>query len=845
MENFKRQRSAKGIYEFTHCSGLKLLLVPQNGLKVTTANITYHVGSRNEGLGVRGATHYLEHGMFKGSKNFNKKLKNGMWKLEEFGAYMNATTYTDRTNYFAVIDSDKLNEVIMREADRMFQPLLDPEELKKEMTVVRNEFERGENNDFEVLQKRVMATSFMAHPYHHSTIGWKSEIEGVVETEALKTFHDTFYKPNNATYTFVGNFDTETVMQMVHDEFSKFEVRDPSIPKMYTTEPLQMGQRRVNMQRPTNCALMCLSFKAPNGLHEDAITLNVIANMISRGPNALSQKFKKDDSLHVHDIIAEWERMRDPYLFSIWGTTNSPTESALEQTEKCIWEILKMFQTESPDMQKLMESSKDNIKNGWVNEMLGTRNTAMAINEAIARGDAFDVYRRYEILEKVDLLKIRKVAKKYFDLRQSTVGWLWPLEGAKLPKEIVPSNYNPLKTEPFIDLPSSNTSDFEASNGVFTKYGNLKADVRISLQSDTSSVQNYVCNYLLSKLMTRGFKIADKVCSEEKLYKFLQEKNIQRAMNGSVDSIHVQASIPVTDLETGSNLLLRELKNPILDGATFKYLKKKWCSELYGSKNNVNHMAKVALNQALFQKTDPNYRYSFDEIVKKLNDMDYDTLRETHEKLKDGPRLVTLVSPNEHKLVNHGNWKRNVVNSLVVQGKPNDIKINGKSSTVLRYGMVVEYSDALKLAVAVLGNGFTGRLMRIVRDECGYTYGINASLVPMKGCAVFQITGTFSPTKLKEGTEKTEEVIKEWLKNDLTEEEVRVQKSETIGSKNVQFDAPGALASAIHHTKLMYGSVDRINKYETIINKITLDEINAAKGLISFEKLSKVRVGSL
>ena len=820
-------------------------MVPQNGLKVTTANITYHVGSRNEGLGVRGATHYLEHGMFKGSKNFNKKLKNGMWKLEEFGAYMNATTYTDRTNYFAVIDSDKLNEVIMREADRMFQPLLDPEELKKEMTVVRNEFERGENNDFEVLQKRVMATSFMAHPYHHSTIGWKSEIEGVVETEALKTFHDTFYKPNNATYTFVGNFDTETVMQMVHDEFSKFEVRDPSIPKMYTTEPLQMGQRRVNMQRPTNCALMCLSFKAPNGLHEDAITLNVIANMISRGPNALSQKFKKDDSLHVHDIIAEWERMRDPYLFSIWGTTNSPTESALEQTEKCIWEILKMFQTESPDMQKLMESSKDNIKNGWVNEMLGTRNTAMAINEAIARGDAFDVYRRYEILEKVDLLKIRKVAKKYFDLRQSTVGWLWPLEGAKLPKEIVPSNYNPLKTEPFIDLPSSNTSDFEASNGVFTKYGNLKADVRISLQSDTSSVQNYVCNYLLSKLMTRGFKIADKVCSEEKLYKFLQEKNIQRAMNGSVDSIHVQASIPVTDLETGSNLLLRELKNPILDGATFKYLKKKWCSELYGSKNNVNHMAKVALNQALFQKTDPNYRYSFDEIVKKLNDMDYDTLRETHEKLKDGPRLVTLVSPNEHKLVNHGNWKRNVVNSLVVQGKPNDIKINGKSSTVLRYGMVVEYSDALKLAVAVLGNGFTGRLMRIVRDECGYTYGINASLVPMKGCAVFQITGTFSPTKLKEGTEKTEEVIKEWLKNDLTEEEVRVQKSETIGSKNVQFDAPGALASAIHHTKLMYGSVDRINKYETIINKITLDEINAAKGLISFEKLSKVRVGSL
>ena len=492
-----------------------------------------------------------------------------MWKLEEFGAYMNATTYTDRTNYFAVIDSDKLNEVIMREADRMFQPLLDPEELKKEMTVVRNEFERGENNDFEVLQKRVMATAFMAHPYHHSTIGWKSEIEGVVETEALKKFHDTFYKPNNATYTFVGNFDTEMVMQLVHNEFSKFPNLDPSIPDMYTTEPLQMGQRRVNMQRPTNCALMCISFKAPNGLHEDAITLEVIANMISKGPNALSQKFKKDESLPIHDILAEWERMRDPYLFSIWGTTNSPTESALQQTEKTIVEILKMF-TDTSSMKKLMESSKRNIKNGWDNEMLGTRNTAMAINEAIARGDAFDVYRRYEILKKVDLRKIREVAKKYFDLRQSTVGWLWPGE---VPKEIIPSNYDPLKTKTFVKMPVSNTSVFEASNDVFTKYENGKTDVRISLQSDTLSVENYICNYLLSELMTRGFKIQDKVCSEEKLYTYLQEKNIQRVMSASVDSIHVQASIPVTEIDNASTLLLRELKNPILDRSTFEYLK--------------------------------------------------------------------------------------------------------------------------------------------------------------------------------------------------------------------------------------------------------------------------------
>ena len=157
-------KTACGLYEFKHKTGLRVLLFPKDGLEVTTANITYHVGSRNEGLGVRGATHYLEHGMFKGSKNFNKEKGNGMWALETMGAYMNATTYTDRTNYFSVIESDKLNEVISREADRMKDPLLDAHELKNEMTVVRNEFERGNNNDFEELQKRIIAMSFMAHP---------------------------------------------------------------------------------------------------------------------------------------------------------------------------------------------------------------------------------------------------------------------------------------------------------------------------------------------------------------------------------------------------------------------------------------------------------------------------------------------------------------------------------------------------------------------------------------------------------------------------------------------------------------------------------------------------------
>jgi len=839
-------RSANGLYEFKHKNGMKLLLYPRDGLKVTTANITYHVGSRNEGLGVRGGTHYLEHGMFKGSKKFNKKLKNGMWKLEELGAYMNATTYNDRTNYFSCISSDKLVEVVSREADRMIEPLLDPQELKNEMTVVRNEFERGENNDFEVLQKRVMATAFMAHPYHHSTIGWKSEIE-TVSAEALRKFHDTFYRTDNSTYTFVGNFDIDNVMNMV-DEYFPSEAPEGSIPDMLTTEPTQMGQRRVVMRRPTNCALMCMSFKATNGLHRDSIVLKVMEKIISHGPNALSVPFKRDET-PVHDIIAEWSRMKDPYLFSIWGTVNRSTEAALQTCEEAILKVTKMFQGALGDR---LEKAKHVIRNEWSNEMSGSRGIASTINEAIARGDPFDVFNRIEVLDSVTGDDLKRVASKIFDVRQSTVGWLLPGE---VPKGIETSEYPALNTQCFDlnDLPEFSEKTVEFSNHEWTNYASDKTDVRISLRCDECSnpVKRYASLNLLSQLMTRGFQLEGKVVGENQLFEYLSEKNIQRHVHTSADTLHVQASIPNDPklISSAVGLLQREINSPILSESVFNYLKTKWRSELNGSDGDVNKMAKIAFAQTLFGEKDPNYTYSVRDIIEAVDSVSYDDISSMHRALtKDPTRMVTVVSPLAPKgLGDLKDFSRTYTNVINKQANK-DVNIAGKSSVVVKYGLVVEYSDALSLAIACLGNGFSGMLMRIVRDKYGLTYGINSRLKHAKGCAIFEITGTFAPSLLAEGIKRTEEVIMDWLANDLTEEQIDVQRNESLGSRNVQFDAPGALASAIHMNKITYGKeagVKRLNDYDSILRSVTYDSVNEAKKLIKFENLSLIKVGTL
>ena len=234
---------------------------------------------------------------------------------------------------------------------------------------------------------------------------------------------------------------------------------------------MQFGQRRVVMQRKTRCALMCISFKAPNGLHQDAIVLEVIARMISHGPLALAKQYKEANN-PVHDIIAEWERMRDPYLFSIWGTTNIATISALQETEQIILQITKKIKEE-------------NLKNQMIRQKQALKTTGTTNYKDLERqrwqstkplqGNAFDVYKQFEILEKVTMEDIERVAKRVFDTRRSTVGYLYPEKISPVPVQC--KEYPKLDTIITTKLPNLKTSKFTVSKGVFTKYDGKKTFV--------------------------------------------------------------------------------------------------------------------------------------------------------------------------------------------------------------------------------------------------------------------------------------------------------------------------------------------------------------------------------
>src|SRR5476649_1368872 len=271
--------------------------------------------------------------MFKGSGNFNDPAGNSIKQyLEAVGAGFNANTSFDRTTYFGTLGTGHLEGYIAIEADRMRKLWLHEADRQAEMTVVRNEFERGENDPQSALMKEVQAVVFTAHPYHHPTIGWRSDIENV-PIEKLRAFYDTFYWPDNATVSIIGDFEPANGMALVKKYYGGYPRAPKPIPQVYTEEPEQSGPRRVTVQRAGELGVVGISYKSPAGTHPDLPALNVLGNILSAGKTSRFYRALTDKNLTT-SVDASPGYFHDPSLFQIYA--NLAPGATHEQVEKIL-----------------------------------------------------------------------------------------------------------------------------------------------------------------------------------------------------------------------------------------------------------------------------------------------------------------------------------------------------------------------------------------------------------------------------------------------------------------------------------------------------------------------------
>jgi zinc protease len=424
VAGFSYVKSLAGIDEYSlDANGLQVLVKPDHSAPVVTFQVTYRVGSRNEVTGTTGATHILEHLMFKGSDNFNDPAGNSIKQyLEAVGAGFNANTSFDRTTYFGTLGTGHLEGYIAIEADRMRHLWLHEADRQAEMTVVRNEFERGENNPESALMKEVQAMVFMAHPYHHDTIGWRSDIEHVPIAK-LRAFYDTFYWPDNATVAVIGDIEPAQALALVDKYYGKISRAPQPIPVVYTEEPPQSGPRRVSVSRPGQLGTVIVAYKIPAARAADLPAIEVLGSILADGKSSRLYPVLVDKSLALA-VEAGAYRLHDPGMFI--ATVALAPGATHEEAEKILLAEIERIKTSGVTAVEIGDVVRQ-YKAAQAYDRDGTANIASVLNEWIAVGD-WTLYARYaDEMAKVTPADVQRVAKKYLGHDQSTTGWFVPV----------------------------------------------------------------------------------------------------------------------------------------------------------------------------------------------------------------------------------------------------------------------------------------------------------------------------------------------------------------------------------------------------------------------------------
>jgi zinc protease len=423
VEGFTFVKTVGSISEYTlDSNGLQVLLLPEHSSPTLTFMVTYRVGSKNEVTGTTGATHLLEHLMFKGSENFNRDKGNSVDQLlSKTGAQYNATTYLDRTNYYATLGNEHLATAVAMEADRMRNLLLRESDRQPEMTVVRNEFERGENSPFQALIKEIFQAAYVAHPYHHSTIGWRSDIEKV-SIEKLREFYDTFYWPNNATVSIIGDFAPAEALALVKKSYGAIPRSPKPIPKVYTEEPDQTGARRVIVKRAGQLGVVAVAHKIPAATHEDLAAINMLSAILGDGKNSRLYKAITDKNLSTGVQNGAFA-VQDPSLHFLFIPL--APEATHEQVEKIAIEEIERLKKEGVTAGEVQAAIAKFLADSAF-QRDGSFAIAGNLNEWIAAGDWTLFYTIEDATRKVTAADVQRVAKKYLNEDQSTTGWFIP-----------------------------------------------------------------------------------------------------------------------------------------------------------------------------------------------------------------------------------------------------------------------------------------------------------------------------------------------------------------------------------------------------------------------------------
>lgn len=845
-------------------NGLKVLLMPNEGLPVATIMVTYQVGSRHEVAGTTGATHILEHMMFKGTPRYNAEDGSDYSNImERIGARSNATTWFDRTNYYATLPREYVPLAIELEADRMRNLRIREEDLASEMTVVRNEYERGENDPVRTLIKELFATAFTAHTYSHPTIGWKSDIESTSPAK-LREFYDTFYWPENAVLTVIGGFDRDATLKAIVEHYGVIEPAPHPIPQVETVEPEQLGPRRVTIERAGQVGVLMVGYKVPKATHQDWPALLLIDQIV--GADKTGRLYRAlEDKGKASATFTYAPELHDPGLF-VFGAYLTPNATH-EEVESILKEEIEALIGGGVTEDELARA-KSVIRADIIYGRDGPYSIANQINEAIAMGDWTSYVNRPKEIEAVTAEEIQAVAKRYFRRKTSTTGWFVPgVKNSLTMQSGQPWGPNYYR-EPELLSPSRNQAqvggdeglspviDFSSSMRRETVEGIDLITVDMPIDGAVSFVGSFAAGEALSpndRPMLAGLTAAmlDKGSAQRDRFAIAERLNTLGANIGfgaENHSLSFSGRFLRPDAGAVLELLAEQLREPAFDPDVFETVRSRQEANLLQAVDDPGYRASSQISRMLYPMAHPNRSEELDTLLDDLNRANIEDLRDFHQQFY-GPESMRLVFAGD---IDFEQIKAAVANAfddwsggvpyLDNFPPPHEntsgqerIHIADKPSVSVEYGYHTglqrnedEYIPFM-LGNYILGGSFNSRLMSEVRKERGLTYGIRTThqgdlLTPGN----WTLTASFSPDTLDQGLKATEDVLHDWHANGVSEKETEAAIETLRGAYLVGLSTTNRVAAQLHSFLQRGLEPEYIDQYPLELKNRTAEQVNHA-----------------
>ena len=822
--------TVEGITEYRLANGLRILLLPDQSQPKVTVNCTIFVGSRHEGYGETGMAHLLEHMVFKGCPKFPDVPK----ALRDHGANFNGSTWVDRTNYYETMPAtdENLEFGIELEADRLVNSFVKREDLMSEFTVVRNEFEAGENNPQAILSQRMTATAFEWHNYGKSTIGNRTDLERV-PIDSLKAFYKKYYRVDNAMLIVAGKFEAGKALGLAIKNFGGMKAPAEPIPATYTEEPAQDGERIVTLRRVGSVGATGVVYHVPAGAHPEFPACELLEQCLTSEPAGRLYKALVE-SKKASNLNGSAYAFHDPGLIEILMQTEpEKTEAARDALVEVLENLAK-----TPLTEEEVERAKRQVLQARERILSNSQSFAVNLSEWAACGDWKLFFLHRDRIEKVTAADVNKAAAKYLVRSNRTVGIYVPTKQAE--RAEIPAT--PKATDLVKDykgrtaLSSGEAFDPTPENveqrvargtvgeGVKTAFLSKKTrgeTVNISMalrfgNEDSLKGKTTAADQLGSMLM-RGTKTK----TRQQIKDELEKLNATLGISSQAGKLTISGQTKKANLPAVLKLLGEILREPSFPAAEFELLKTEELSQLTEGKSDPQRLAVVAMRRKIATYPPDNVRYTptIDESIERLKASNVENVKELYDtQLGSGAGELAIVGEfdaGDVKGLADGflkGWtakvpfKRITMAAQNVPGSTEKILTPDKANAIYVAAMLMPLTDAdpdypaLEVGNYLLGSApLASRLSNRVRGKDGLSYGIMSMVQknPLDPASLFLVFAITNPQNMPKVDAAIAEEIAKFVKEGVSGSELEEAKKAYIQTLKQQRAADGPLATQL------------------------------------------------